>query len=98
MSDQIQLKEGAKSPQISSVEGAEALGPLEVSSEQKKGWFKRLLPMGICCTAPLLLALALPLFGASLGAVVSGFLSVAAVLACPLGMYLMMRMMMNNKK
>lgn len=64
----------------------------------KKGWLGGWLPMAICCGAPLLLVGAIALFGLSLGAVASGFLSLAAVLACPLGMYFMMRMMMNNKK
>lgn len=39
---------------------------------------------------------AVALFGISLGALASGFFATAALLACPVGMYLMMRMM--NKK
>lgn len=65
---------------------------------QGKGWLKGPLGMAICCGGPLLLVAAISFFGLSLGAIASGALSLAAVLACPLGMYLMMRMMMNSKK
>lgn len=65
---------------------------------QGKGWLKGTLGMAICCGVPLLLVAAIAFFGLSLGAIASGALTLAAVLACPLGMYFMMRMMMNNKK
>ena len=65
---------------------------------QGKGWLKGPLGMAICCGAPLLLVAAISLFGLSLGAMASGALSLAAVLACPVGMYLMMRVMMKDKK
>ena len=65
---------------------------------QGKGWLKGPLGMAICCGAPLLLVAAISLFGLSLGAIASGALSLAAVLACPLGMYFMMRMMMKNNQ
>ena len=61
------------------------------------GWLKGGLVMVICCAAPLLIIAAVALSGISLGTLASGFLSVAALLACPVGMYLMMRMMMNRK-
>ena len=64
-------------------------------TEGKKGWLKGWLPMAICCGAPLLLMSAIALFGIPLGAVAGSLLSLAAVLACPLGMYFMMRVMMN---
>ena len=64
---------------------------------QGKGWLKGPLGMAICCGGPLLLVAAISLFGLSLGAIASGALSLAAVLACPLGMWIMMRMMMNKK-
>ena len=53
------------------------------------------LRRGACWGAPLLLLLAMPLFwsGSSLGAAGGSLLSVLAVLACPLGMYFMMRAM-----
>lgn len=54
--------------------------------------------MIICCAAPLLILAAVAFFGISLGALASGFFSVAALLACPLGMYLMMRMMSKDKQ
>ena len=96
MSDQIELKEKTEAVQVSSgaAEGRTA------AQSQRKGWLKGPLGMAICCGAPLLLLLAIPFLGSifgSLAAVASGLLSVAAVLACPLGMYLMMRMMMNKK-
>src|SRR3989304_2729362 len=62
---------------------------------QGKGWLKGPLGMAICCGAPLLLVAAISLFGLSLGAMASGALSLAAVLACPVGMYLMMMVMIN---
>jgi hypothetical protein len=69
-----------------------------ICSKKKKGWLKGGLTMGLCCAVPLLLVAAIALFGISLGALASGFLSLAALLACPVGMYLMMRMMMKEKK
>ncbi len=63
-----------------------------------KGWFKGMLGMAICCAAPLLLVAGVAFFGLSLGAIASGALSFVALLACPVGMYLMMRMMMKGKK
>tara|TARA_B100000315_G_C14036925_1_gene345758 strand:+ start:265 stop:498 length:234 start_codon:yes stop_codon:yes gene_type:complete len=74
-------------------------GTVEVpatSQEQKKGTHKGMLMMALCCGTPLLLVAAITLFGVSLGAMASGALSLAAILACPLGMYFMMRMM-NQK-
>ncbi|TMA10211.1 MAG: hypothetical protein E6J89_10880 [Deltaproteobacteria bacterium] len=69
----------------------------EGCSIEKRGWLKGPLGMAICCGGPLLLVAAISLFGVSLGTIASGALSLAAVLACPVGMYLMMRMMMNKK-
>jgi hypothetical protein len=69
----------------------------ETCAVGKKGWLKGPLGMAICCGAPLLLVAAISLFGVSLRAIASGALSLAAALACPVGMYLMMRMMMNKK-
>ena len=96
MSEQVQIKEKIKSPEVSSVQEISATERSEVFQVEGKGW-KRWLP-AICCGAPLLLLAAITLFGASLTALASGLLSLAAVLACPLGMYFMMRMMMKNKK
>ena len=62
------------------------------------GWLKGGLTMAICCVAPLLLFAAIAFFGLSLGAIAGGALSLVALLACPVGMFLMMRMMMKEKK
>lgn len=70
----------------------------EVCAMEKKSWLKGPLGMAICCGAPLLLLVAISLFGLSVGAIASGLLTLGAVLACPLGMYFMMRMMMKDKK
>jgi len=97
MSDEVELKEdplGLETTPSQKVAGDSS----QVGDTEKRPWFKGMLPMAICCGAPLLLVGAIALFGLSLGAVASGFLSLAVVLACPLGMYFMMRMMMNNKK
>jgi len=98
MSDQILLEEGkmrAENPTGVAVktEDGSAACPM-----QGKGWLKGTLGMAICCGAPLLLVAAIAFFGLSLGAIASGALSLAAVLACPVGMFLMMRMMMKGKK
>lgn len=97
MSDQILLEEEnmrAENPSGDAVKTED--GPA-VCPMQGKGWLKGPLGMAICCGAPLLLVAAISFFGLSLGAIASGALSLAAVLACPVGMYLMMRMMMNKK-
>lgn len=54
--------------------------------------------MAICCGAPILLVAVISFFGLSLGAIASGALSLVGFLACPVGMFLMMRMMMKEKK
>ena len=63
-----------------------------------KGWFKEALGMAICCAAPILVFAAILFFGLSLGAIASGALSDITLLACPVGMFLMMRMTMKDKK
>ena len=63
-----------------------------------KGWLKGGLGMAICCAVPLLLIAAIAFFGLSLGALASGLLSLAILLACPVGMFIMMRMMMKHRK
>jgi len=96
MSDQILLEEGkmrAENPTTVAVktEDGSAACPM-----QGKGWLKGTLGMAICCGAPLLLVAAISLFGLSLGAMASGALSLVALLACPVGMFLMMRAMMKG--
>ena len=98
MSDEIALEKQelpAKNPAGSAVktEDGSAACPM-----QGKGWFKGALGMAICCGAPILLFAAISFFGLSLGAIASGALSLVALLACPVGMWLMMRMMMKGEK
>ena len=78
--------------------GAPAENRSACCSIQAKGWFKGALGMAICCAAPILFFAAISFFGFSLGAIASGTLSLVALLACPVGMFLMMRMMMREKK
>jgi len=98
MSDRIVLEEDkmpAENPTgvvVKSEDGSAAC-PM-----QGKGWLKGPLGIAVCCGTPLLLVAAISLFGVSLGAIASGTLSLAAVLACPVGMYFMMRMFMRNQK
>ena len=98
MSNEIHLRD----EDLNSVNPAgsepEAKNSSTVCNAQRQGWLKGGLSMAICCAAPLLIVGAITLFGISLGAVVGGFVNVAALLACPVGMYLMMRMMTKEKK
>ncbi|MBI3989363.1 MAG: hypothetical protein HY347_07075, partial [candidate division NC10 bacterium] len=54
----------------------------------------------ICCAGPLLLLLLLPALGISVGGFLGGLVGslfpILAVLACPLGMYFLMRGMMRQ--
>jgi hypothetical protein len=86
-------------------EGQESRSPIEAPAESGPachgngtGWLKGGLTMAVCCAAPLLLVMGIASFGLSLGAIASGALSLAALLACPIGMFLMMRTMMKDKK
>jgi hypothetical protein len=99
MADHVDLKR-AETPRVSSVEGSAAEDVLG-SRGEKKGTLKGMLMMAICCAAPLLLLAAIPFLGLTFGsfaAIGSGLLTIVALLACPVGMYLMMRMMMKDKK
>jgi len=98
MSNQNGLEEKVLSQGNAPSAEIESEKDLAACKMQGKGWLKGVLPMTICCAAPLLLVGAITLFGISLGALASGFLNVAALLACPVGMYLMMRMMSKEKK
>ena len=100
MSDQVQLEVNDKIPQVASDQTV-AVGEPEAAQEQKKSTLKGMLMMAICCAAPLLLLAAIPFLGATFGSLATvgnGLLSVVALLACPVGMYLMMRVMMKSKK
>ncbi len=101
MSDQAQVE--IVNDKVSQIACDEAVlvGEAEAPKEQKKRTLKGMFMMGICCAAPLLLLAAIPFLGLTLGsfaAVGSGFLSLVALLACPVGMFLMMHMMGKEKK
>ena len=98
MSDQILAHEEQKilAENSTTVVGKSESGSATCSMEGK-GWIKGTLGMAICCAAPLLLVVAVSFFGFSLGALAGGALSIAAVLACPVGMFLMMQLMMKDK-
>ncbi len=63
----------------------------------KKGGLSNLVKIGACCVAPILaLVFLVPLLGSGAGGLASlagNLLYLAALLACPLGMYFMMRHM-----
>jgi hypothetical protein len=98
MSNQNGLEEKVLSQGNASSAEVEAENDSAACKMQGTGWLKGVLPMAICCAAPLLAVGALAFFGLSMGAIASGFLRLAAILACPLGMYFMMRMVMKDKK
>jgi len=68
----------------------------------KQGGLSRLLKLGACCAAPILaLVILVPLLqgGATgLAAIGGNLLYFAALLACPLGMYFMMRSMQRTQQ
>jgi hypothetical protein len=86
-------EENTQAEQTSASQATETTERNDASSIGQKSWLTGPFGMAICCAAPLLLVAAVTLFGISLGALASGFLSLAALVACPVGMYLMMRMM-----
>ncbi len=80
---------------------SQAVESKESGSVQTKGWLKGSLLMAICCAAPLILLAAIPFLVATFGSVAavgSGLLTVVALLACSVGMFLLMRMIMKNQK
>ena len=97
MSNQNGLEEKVLSQSNASSSEVESENDPSACKMQGKGWLKGSLAMILCCSVPVLAFGAITLFGISLGALASGFLSIAAVLACPVGMYFMMRMMKNGE-
>ena len=100
---EVRLKQATETTVIATVAGADAsapqtTGPLEPGqTPQKKGGIGGFWKMAACCGGMLLLLPALGLVSSGgLAAVAGSALSVVAVLACPIGMYLMMRMMMKQ--
>ncbi len=59
---------------------------------------KRLLGLGACCAAPLLAGIILAGGGGALLGAAGALLPVLAALACPLGMYFMMRSMSKKDR
>ena len=96
MSDRILSEEGRMGAEDSTGVSVKTEDGSAACSMQGKGWVKGPLGMAICCATPLLVVVAISFFGLSLGAIANGALSLAAILACPVGMYFIMRMM--NKK
>jgi hypothetical protein len=101
MSDQVQAE--IMKDKIFHIASEEAIvvGEDEAPKQQKKRTLKGMLMMAVCCAAPLLLLAAIPFLGAFFGSVASvgsGLLSIVAWLACPVGMFLMMRMMGKEKR
>ena len=98
MSDQIVLEKQelpAGNPTGAAVKTGDGSGACSV---QGKGWSKGARGLALCCGAPILLIAAVSFFGLSLGAIASGALSDITLLACPVGMFLIMRMTMKDKK
>lgn len=102
---EVRVKQATQTTAIATVAAADAnpsqtTGPLEPGrAPQKKGGISGFLKMAACCGGMLLLLPALGLVSAGgLAAVAGSALSVAAVLACPIGMYFMMRGMMKSEK
>ena len=96
MSHDVELRKEKQSSQSSSDIGASAENG-SACQIHGNGWLKGGLTMAICCVAPLLLVFAVSFFGFSLGALAGGAMSLVAVLACPVGMFLMMLLMMKDK-
>lgn len=98
MSDPIFLETEESPAGNPSGAGAQSKNRSAGCSMQGKGWFKGALGMAICCAAPILLFAAISFFGLSLGAIASETLSLVVLLACPVGMFLMMRVMIREKQ
>lgn len=98
MSDQMLLEENKMRAGNPSGVAVKTEDGSDACPEQRKGWLKGPLGMAICCGAPLLLVAAISFFDLSLGTLATGFLNLAAVIACPVAMYMMMRMMMKRQK
>ena len=76
-------------PVTTQVERPDAAGP---EAAREASW-KGLLKMGLCCGAPLLVLALLAGGGAMVLGAAGAILPALAMLACPLGMYFMMRSM-----
>src|SRR6266849_2403026 len=84
---------GVRAARIQAAARTETAPPACAMPPAKQRTWKDYLKRGACWGAPLLLLLAVPLFWTGNAAAATGgsLLSVLAFLACPLGMYFMMR-------
>lgn len=77
---------------------ADGGGTGDLTTQGQQGW-RDSMKRAVCWGAPLLVLLAIPLFWTGGWAATGGsLLTVLAFLACPLGMYFMMRGMMNMQQ
>jgi len=88
---------GVRTARIQAAARAETSASGCASSPAGQRTWRNYLKQGACWGAPLLLLLAIPLFwsGSATAATGGSILSVLALLACPLGMFFMMRAMGN---
>ena len=100
MSDQTRSGDKEPSSGNRSRVGMENIDDSHECKMQPKGWLKGIVPMAICCAVPLLVLAAIPLLGLKFGWLAddwNGLLRFGALLACPVGMFFMMRMMTKDK-
>ena len=88
---------GVRAARTNAAAGAETSATACALAPAGQRTWKDYLKRGACWGAPLLLLLAIPLFwsGNAVAATGGSLLSVLALIACPLGMYFMMRAMGN---
>ena len=88
---------GVRAARIEAAARAETPAPACALAPSGQRTWKNYLKQGACWGPPLLLVLAIPLFWSGRAAAVAGgsILSLLALLACPLGMFFMMRAMSN---
>lgn len=94
-----QFTEGVRAARIEAAARREAAGTAcGLPTTGQRTW-RDYVKRSACWGAPLLLLLAIPLFwsGTAVGAAGGSLLSVLAALACPLGMYFMMRAMTRRQ-
>jgi len=93
----VQEARAARIESAASVDQTTDAGPAR--GPASSGWnFKRALRMGACCGLPLLALVFLAGGGGALLGAGAAVLPLLAVLACPLGMFFMMRAMQGHRK
>ncbi|MGH7385642.1 MAG: DUF2933 domain-containing protein [Candidatus Rokuibacteriota bacterium] len=89
----------ARAARIESAAIADRTDAASLGSQASSGWnLKRALKMGVCCGLPLLALVFLVGGGGALLGAGSAVLPLLAILACPLGMFFMMRAMQGHGK